>query len=830
MVNKFTTHMRHAIGTAALLAQHGKRKRLHGADLFVGLALDKGGLASNIMEDFFGTEFLNELIPPHFSVEKNINMSALPSLTKDVEHMLQRATSYAYELEHQFIGTEHALLALMYHPDKHVKKLFDQASVQMADMKQAVMNVMGGTTRFNEMQHIFEGGNGQSVAQKGHIDGNSTPQSATPALDYFGTELTSRTKLDTLDPVVGRDDEIERVLTILARRTKNNPVLIGDPGVGKTAIVEGLARRITEGNVPEMLLNKRIIALDLGMMVAGTMYRGEFESRLKQVITEMEQQPDIVVFIDEIHMLVGAGGTQGSNMDAANILKPALANGAISCIGATTPDEYKKTIEEDGALDRRFQSVVVNEPSPAETVAILRGLKKRYEAYHHMTVADEVLEQTVVWSNRFLPEQRLPDKAIDLIDEAGASGYMKRTLPKPVQQVYALRRELRDMMNDTDEAIRQDNLDRAIELKDREETLLHELKKQQDAIESIQTPRIALTTADIARVVHARTGIAIEHITATGRSRTKTLKKRISSTIVGQKDAVSSLVSVLQRASVGLTPEHRPLGSFLFLGPSGVGKTLLAKTVAREHFGDDDALIRVDMSEFSEGFTVSKLIGAPAGYVGHKESSSFIDSIRKHPYSVVLFDEIEKAHPDVYQLLLQILDEGHLTDATGRQLNFRNTIIIMTSNIGIDALTQQAKIGFDNVKKSSQTPFAELESSILGELSEYFPQEMLNRIDKKIVFAPLTQAQVSSIVAKEFRSVAARAKAQGITLVLRASAKKWIARASFDAEHGARKVMQTITAEIENPLAQMMVNGRAAHGDTIIISTQKEKLHLAKKE
>lgn len=834
MTEKLTSHMRRALAQSVALAQYAHLKRLNGLHLLLGLSFENGSIAGNIVSEFIKKEEIEKRVPKKYEPNQpHIDLDQVPQLTRDAQKIIERAAAYAYELEHQYIGTEHVLLALIYHPDTHVQKLYAEAGVDTNAMKQAILNVLSGTSRFHEVQRIFAeaSGNAATTSESPSYDEamHDKSHTATPALDFFGNELTTKSKLDSLDPVIGRDTEIERVLTILARRTKNNPVLIGDPGVGKTAIAEGLARRIAEGTVPEILLNKRIIALDLGLMVAGTMYRGEFESRLKQVVSELEQHPDVILFIDEIHMIVGAGGTQGSNMDAANILKPALANGDVSCIGATTADEYRKYIEEDGALDRRFQSVVVNEPSEKEALAILKGLKTRYQDYHHVTIPDDVVSQAVSWAIRFLPEQRLPDKAIDLLDEAGASAYIKRTLPKPLQEVYTLRRELRDIMEETDAAIRNDQLDNALDLKKREEGLLLKLKKIQKHIESLDTPRITLTTDDIARVVAARTGINIEHITATGMARTKTLKKRIIKTIVGQDDAVDSVVSVLQRASVGLASEHRPLGSFLFLGPSGVGKTLLAKTVAREHFGDEDALIRVDMSEFSEGFTVSKLIGAPAGYVGHKDSSSFIDAIRKRPYSVVLFDELEKAHPDVFQLLLQVLDEGRLTDASGRELNFRNSIIMMTSNIGIDALTVQAEIGFFGQEKKGQADFAQLQQSILGELSDYFPQEMLNRIDKKIVFPPLSKEHMERVVAQEFSVVAARARAQGIKLQLRLAAKKWFAEKSFDPEHGARKIAQTISDYAEDALAQMMVHGRVKKGDTVVIDVVKNKIALAKK-
>lgn len=830
MIEKLTTHLRQSLLCAITIAHTKKRKQVHGMDILCSLYFEKESIARSIIDDFFPTEKIVAHMPKKLTEHSSIPSSALPTLTKEVRKIIEQATMYAFDLEHQYVGTEHVLLALLYHPDEHIKKFILSTQISKEEIKQALLTTLTGASKFYEIQKmISQEGLQQKESLSSSEDHNSI---ATPALDYFGKDLTNPRTIESLDPVIGRKKEIDRIITILARRKKNNPVLIGDPGVGKTAIIEGIAKRIIQGNVPEILLHKKIISLDLGLLVAGTMYRGEFESRLKQIVAEIEQDQECILFIDEIHMLVGAGGTQGSTMDAANILKPALASGAISCIGATTETEYKNSIETDGALDRRFQPVFIDEPSEKETAIILHGLKKQYEEYHHVTLSEEVIEKAIQWSVRFLPEQRLPDKTIDIIDEAGARAFMKRTIPQPIKVVHRLRRELRDVLQAKEEAIREDKLKNAVTYKKKEEQITKKIARARKEMRSVSIDTISLTEQDIARVISERTGIAQVHITSAEIERTRHLKKRLQKEIIGQDAAIEQVVNVLQRAATGLTSQEKPLGSFLFLGPSGVGKTMLAKKVAQEYFGDSNALIRINMSEFSESFMTSKLVGAPAGYVGHKEGTPFLDAIRKKPYAVILFDELEKAHPDMFQLLLQILDEGKMSDAAGKTIYFHHSIIMMTSNIGIEAFRAQAALGFEEENEPKKRAFEETTESILNELSEYFPQEFIGRIDKKIIFSPLSKKDIEHIVTREYAIVAKRAKEKGIDLHLEPAAKKHLAKISFHAEYGARHVRSTIEESVENLLAYHMVHGTIQSGDTAIIQydPKKKKITLEKKK
>jgi ATP-dependent Clp protease ATP-binding subunit ClpC len=649
-------------------------------------------------------------------------------------------------------------------------------------------------------------------------------------LDFFSTDLTSESQKEKLNPVIGRENEIDRLIHILSRRNKNNPMLIGDPGVGKTAIVEGLARRITEGAVPEILMNKRVVSLDLGSVLAGTMYRGEFESRFKQVIEELRTHPDIILFIDEIHTIVGAGGVSGGTLDAANLLKPALARGDVRCIGATTGEEFRKHIENDAALERRFQSIRVDEPSEAHTVSMLQGLRPALEEYHHVTMSDDVLRAATQFAARYIPDRRLPDKAIDLVDEAGAKAHVNRQVPVVVKKMEEFHRLLHKVRHQKKQAVRSERYQLAVELKKKEKTIADKLQELEGMVKKLSVPKTIITIADIAHVVSSATGIPLEQVMATGHQQAHNIAQQLKDRVVGQDEAIDAVAAVLKRSYAGVSAPHRPLGSFLFLGPSGVGKTELAKVIASELFGDRKALLRLDMSEFSEGFTVSKLIGAPAGYVGHKEGVKFIDHIRRKPYSVVLFDEIEKAHPDIFNLLLQMLDEGRLTDSTGREVNFRNTIIILTSNIGIDQFTKQAELGFGGNPAVTTPKFEEIQTGILAGLQNDFPSEFLNRIDHHIVFRPLTAKAVEGIVDIHWREVQKRLADRGFRVKLTADARALIAKKSFRADEGARRVAKTITDLIENPLADKIMSGHYEPGTVIQITRKGEAIVLAKEK
>jgi ATP-dependent Clp protease ATP-binding subunit ClpC len=756
-----------------------------------------------------------------------------PEFSAHTKKLIERAAMLAFDGKHQYIGTEHLLLAIIETPDPLIASVFKEKQVAVDQMKQQLMSVMHGTSKFTEMQHVFSSHSDQP--QHGHAHAATTQKdehddesSDTPALDYFCTDLTSESQKEKLNLVVGRENEIDRLMHILARRSKNNPLLIGEPGVGKTAIVEGLARRIMEGTVPEILLDKRVVSLDLGLVLAGTMYRGEFESRFKQLIEELKTHPDCLLFIDEIHTIVGAGGVSGGTLDAANLLKPALARGELRCIGATTADEFRKHIENDPALERRFQPIRVEEPNEEHTLGMLQGLRTGLEEYHHVQIGDDVLRAAIQLSARYIPDRRLPDKAIDLIDEAGAKAHVNRAVPAVLKKMEDFHRLLHKVRQQKKEAVRSERYQLAVDLKKKEQIVIDRLVELEKAADKLSIPRTVITIPDVAQVVSSATGIPMEQLLSSGKRDVGNIASTLKKYVVGQDQAIDTVAAVLKRSYAGLTSPHRPLGSFLFLGPSGVGKTELAKVIATTIFGDRKALLRLDMSEFSEGFTVSKLIGAPAGYVGHKEGVKFIDHIRRKPYSVVLFDEIEKAHPDIFNLLLQLLDEGRLTDAAGREVNFRNTIIILTSNIGLDQFTKQAELGFGGNPTETKPAFEEIEGGILNDLRNDFPAEFLNRIDHHIVFKPLTEKAVERIVEIHWEDVHKRLGARGFKVRLMPGARALLAKKSFRPDEGARHVSKILTDLIENPLADKMMSGHYAPGDTIHIKRDKDAIILKK--
>ena len=757
-----------------------------------------------------------------------------PEFTSETKQLIQRAATLAMDRHHQYIGTEHLLFALVEHSELDWSELLRSVDESLETIRQQLLNVMNSNTKYTSIQALY--GNGQSTRlgkdTGANIDESTDNESSseTPALDYFGTDLTASGTQSQLDPVIGRADEIERLIHILSRRTKNNPVLIGEAGVGKTAIVEGLARRIVAGDVPDILLHKRVVALDLSLMIAGTMYRGEFESRIKQLIDEVRQNTDIILFVDELHTLVGAGTVQGGSMDAANILKPALAKGHIRCIGATTSDEYRKFIEADPALDRRFQSIRVNEPTEQEAVEILQGLSEFYEDFHYVKFTPEALTAAVDLAVRFLPEQRLPDKAIDLLDEAGAKARVQRKVPAALKTLDALSREAVGLRRQKETAVRNERYQTAVEIKAKETKLEKKLVTARAQVKKLKLPKTPVTIDDIARVVASVSGVPYSYIAAKPEKRFVELASELKKVVIGQDTAVDAVCAVLRRSAAGLSSGQRPLGSFLFLGPSGVGKTELAKKLAETHFGDNDALLRIDMSEFSESFTVSKMVGAPAGYVGYNDTVKLADHIRRKPYSVVLFDEIEKAHPDIFNVLLQILDEGKLTDSSGRELNFRHSVLVLTSNIGIDLLTKQAELGFDLAEGSTSSimPFDEVKAAVLQDLQATFPQEFLSRIDKQLVFEPLSEKSLSSIIDLQFSEIAAQLERMNISVRLQSSAKKLIVKEGYEPDQGARGLRRVLTDQVENLLAEKLLSKKISSGDHVSLAAVNGKVVVKK--
>lgn len=832
--SKFTTHFQKTLSLARTAANNDGRKQLEVADILIALSSQRGSLAAEILDKHSlsplqlhaklntqPTQYKESLLNEEPSEEAMIDILT-DELSLTAKKLIERSVLIAWQLQHQYIGTEHLLYALVTSEDTEVKNLWLKLGVNIRNLKQAVNSILKSTSKFPDITEAFAPAD--SKTEGGRDNG-------TPALEFFCTDLTNSEIQAKVDPVIGRDKEIQRLINILGRRTKNNPLLLGDPGVGKTAIVEGLAKKITEGRVPEFLLDKKIMALDLGLVVAGTMYRGEFEGRLKQILDELKAHPEIILFIDEVHTIVGTGAAPGS-LDLANIIKPALAKGLVRCIGATTQEEYKKSIESDAALERRFQVVQVVEPTPEETLNVLKGIKGNYEKFHHVTITPEAIEAAVTLSTRYLPEKFLPDKAIDLIDEA-SSHVRTSQLPKNSnKQKQELTIRLKQLQQAKELAVREENFPLANAHKEEEARVQAEL----DNLKNNQTPEAeslgTITRTDIAQVVSQITGVPITDMLAEERTKLAALEKKLAARVVGQEEAVTAIARAIRRGRLGLSNPNRPLGSLLFLGPSGVGKTELAKAVAEIVFDDPSALVRLDMSEFAEGFNVSKLIGAPAGYVGYKDSNKLTDIVRRKQSSVVLFDEVEKAHPDVFNLLLQLLDEGHLTDAAGKRVNFKNTLIIMTSNLGLKELTDKAKLGFSVDETSKNTgwhqEWQETKEQLMLEVKKFFRPEFLNRLDGIIVFNPLTEKDLTAIVKLQTADINNRLQQQKINISLRLSktTAQAIARLTFSPTEGARGIRRFLTNKVEDPLTALLLQGKIASPAKISIAVKNGEVTL----
>ncbi|MFA6028071.1 MAG: ATP-dependent Clp protease ATP-binding subunit [Patescibacteria group bacterium] len=820
ILNKFTSNLKNALGQAINLSWKFKNPEVSSLHLFIGLLEQKGSLAAEILRkaNLQSGDYKKYLI----NYKPGIS-APFPQLSETATQIIEKAALLAFNHQHIYIGTEHLLLALLTQPDEYFQHILKENRVNKDNLIKQLNDVMKSTARFPDLASIF-------TDEEKNQEEPEMAKSNTPALSFFCTDLTDQKIQTKIDPVIGRKKEIDRLIHILSRRTKNNPVLVGEAGVGKTAIAEGLAKRILEKNVPEVLMDKKIFRLDMGLVIAGTMYRGEFENRFKQIIEELEKNPNIILFIDEIHTIIGAGGGGATNaMDAANILKPSLARGELRCIGATTLQEYQKYIESDAALERRFQPILIEEPSFLEAIEVIKGIKSNYEKYHRIKISDDAVYAAVQLSDRYIQEKFLPDKAIDLIDEAAAKMKIEKPLDPQYLAVANLEKRLREIAKQKLAMVRQEKFEDALKLKTKERETKIKLAKLQEQQGKQPIKYIGeVTKKDIAEIIGKITGVPVSDLVTEEKNQLLNLNSLLNKEVVGQEEATKSVADFIRRSRAGLTSPNRPTGSFIFLGPSGVGKTELAKVLARQLFGNEKALLRIDMSEFSEKFNISKLIGAPAGYVGYKEGAKLTDQVKRKPYSVVLFDEIEKAHPDVFNLLLQIMEDGHLTDATGKKINFKNTIIIMTSNIGLKEFEQQAKIGFSSEKESKNIKYEEIKEHVLKQLKKQFKPEFLNRLDKIIVFKPLNEQSLIKIVDLEIKKLEARLKEKGMKIKIAKPVLKFIAQESFSPEQGGRAVRKTVQELIENTLAEKILSNDLTKGQTIEIVLKNKKLTFSK--
>jgi ATP-dependent Clp protease ATP-binding subunit ClpC len=730
--------------------------------------------------------------------------------TSRAKKVLELAMGEARELNHSYVGTEHLLLGLLREEKGIAAQVLTDAGVNLDAARTETLRLLGTDVPPGTSATGQQGGATPTTPQTPAGKGGEK-KSKTPALDHFCRDLTQLAAEGQLDPTIGRAKEIERVMEVLTRRKKNNPVLIGEPGVGKTAIVEGLAQLIANGECPDSLRENRVLSLDMAAVIAGTKYRGQFEERLKAVMNEIAQNKNVVLFIDELHTLVGAGAAEGA-IDASNMLKPALARGELQCVGASTLNEYRKYIEKDGALERRFQTVVVEPPSMDETVEILKGLRKRYEDHHRVTIPDETLSLAAKLSERYITDRFLPDKAIDVIDEAGARARLAAQAPPP--EVAELKAKLEGVNAEKDAAVRDQNFERAAALRDTERELQGDIRARQEAFEKHrQSHRPVLGEEEIAFIVSRWTGIPVTRLQEAETARLLRMEEELHQSVVAQEEAIRAIARSIRRGRAGLKDPKRPIGSFIFCGPTGVGKTELARALARFLFADTNALIRVDMSEYMEKFSVSRLIGAPPGYVGYEDSGALTKAIRRKPYSVVLLDEIEKAHPDVFNILLQVLDEGHLTDNYGRVIDFKNTVVIMTSNVGAKDITKNRTLGFGGV--DSQTSFARMSEKIREELQHVFNPEFLNRLDDTIIFHPLEREHIAQIVAILMRDVSKRLTEEELTLKMSDGAIDFLVKHGFDQSYGARPLKRAIQRFIEDPLSEKILLAEFSKGDEI---------------
>ncbi len=805
LLARFTTHLKEALQKSLAFALQNGRILVEPGDLFVGLYQEQGCIAAELLQKTRLPESaLLTLLARPSSVQPG--SVAAPDLAPASRHALERAVLTAREFEHRYIGTEHLLYALLQEPDAILRACFEELRLPYDDLRDQVKQLLTSGAKFPDSINAQPDASspapelGEETARPSSAP-HAPQKAARKALDTFARHLTDRTTAETLDPVIGRDTELHRLIEILCRRTKNNPVLLGEPGVGKTAIVEGLAKRLVSGDVPDILQGKRVYAIDLALMVAGTMYRGEFESRLKQLVEEVKNDSSIILFIDEIHTLVGAGSTSGT-LDAANILKPALARGDIRCIGATTWAEYKKHLEPDAALDRRFQPVDIQEPSAEATLVMLRGLQERYETFHHVTFAKGTIERVVQLAERYLTDRFFPDKAIDILDEAAAHVAAQTHSKKEVRALRAIDAALEAAQQRKEAAMDANNLKQAAKEAREEEKFLKQKAKAQEALQRVRTQAaLVVQEADILQVVARLARLPLESISRTEQKQLQQLEERLAARLFGQPKAVQAVSDLVKRARLGLHHPRRPKASWLFVGPSGTGKTALARELAIELFGNEDALVRIDMSEFSEGHSVSKLLGSPAGYVGFREQNRLADAIRKRPHAVFLFDECEKAHADIQNLLLQILEDGMIQDAAGKTLSFRQAYVILTSNAAADA-HKQHPVGFG---RGSSVPS---ELHLREKLRESFRPELLNRLDRIVFFQPLDKEALTRILDRELADLFARLPDVKHPPKLEPALRTWmLEQAQKDSTQGARIIRRLVEQEIEQLLVEHMLRG-----------------------
>ncbi|MCC7106267.1 MAG: ATP-dependent Clp protease ATP-binding subunit [Chloroflexi bacterium] len=808
--DKFTERARKVLQLAQEEAQRFNHNYIGTEHLLLGLVREGEGVAAKVLANL-GVELNKVRSAVEFIIGRgDRTVTGDIGLTPRAKKVIELSVDEARRLNHHYIGTEHLLLGLVREGEGIAAGVLESLGVSLDKVRSQVIYVLNQSATYSQQE--------------------SHRASKTPVIDQLGMDLTAAARANKLDPVIGRAREIERVIQILSRRTKNNPALIGEPGVGKTAIVEGLAQRIASGDVPETLIGKRLLTLDIGSLVAGTKYRGEFEERLKKIIEEVKNSGNCVLFIDELHTLVGAGAAEGA-VDASNILKPSLARGELQTIGATTFDEYRKYIERDAALARRFQPVLVEEPTLEETVEILRGIKERYEQHHRLEISDEALKAAAELAARYVSDRFLPDKAIDLVDEAASRVRMQRASAPP--NLKEVMRHLESVQNEKEAAISNQQYELAAEYRDQEAKLRGKLEKLESGWQSRQTSDKAIVNEeDIAHVVAMWTGSPVMRIAEAESERLLKMEEALTNRVKGQEEAISTVAKAVRRARAGLKDPRRPIGSFIFLGPTGVGKTELVRALAEFMFGSEDSMIKIDMSEFMERHSVARLVGAPPGYIGYEEGGQLTEAVRRKGYSVILLDEIEKAHPEVFNILLQIMDEGRLTDAKGRKVDFRNTIIIMTSNVGADLIKQDTFVGFRQTvaaDKASAQAYERMKEKVLGEMKKLFRPEFLNRIDQTVVFHALQKEQVRMIIDLLLARVQTQLTEQRLTIEVTDGAKDLLLERGYDTVFGARPLRRAIMNLIEDPLSEGLLHGRFAPGDTVVVDRQGDDLTMESK-
>jgi len=822
MYERFTDRARKVMQLANQEAQRFNHEYIGTEHILLGLIKEGSGVAANVLKNLDV-----DLRKIRLEVEKlvqsgpdMVTMGKLPQ-TPRAKKVIEYSMEEARNLNHNYVGTEHILLGLLREQEGVAAQVLMNLGLKLEDVREEVLNLLG---------HGMEGPEGTERA--GSLPGASAGpgerhragKSKTPALDSFGRDLTELARQGKLDPVIGRENEIERTMQILGRRTKNNPVLLGEAGSGKTAIVEGFAQRVVEGNVPELLLDRRIVVLDLAMMVAGTKYRGQFEERIKAVMNEVRRAKNTILFIDELHTLVGAGGAEGA-IDASNVLKPALSRGEIQCIGATTLDEYRKYIEKDSALDRRFQVVMIEPSTKSEAIEILKGLRDRYEQHHHVRITDDAVTAAVELSSRYITGRCLPDKAIDVIDEAGARVHLKSMTRPP--NLKEIDEEVEKLNKDKEEAVANQDFEKAAALRDQADKLKKKKKKVTNEWREKSRETDGVVDEEvIAEVVSKITGVPLTRMTTEDSQRLMKMEDELHKRVVSQDEAIKSICKAVRRSRSGLKDPKRPTGCFVFAGPTGVGKTLLAKALAEFMFGDEDALMQIDMSEYMEKHNVSRLIGAPPGYVGYEEGGQLTEKIRRRPYAVVLLDEIEKAHPDVFNMLLQVMEEGRLTDSFGRNVDFRNTILIMTTNAGADAIKNESAFGFQ--KPDDDASYDSMKARVQEQIEKVFRPEFLNRVDDTIIFRHLTEENLEEVIEMELSKVRERLGERGIQLVLTLEAKKFLVKKGSNLDFGARPLRRAIENFVEDPLSEELLKGEFKNTDTITVEVTEvgDKKHL----